>query len=139
MRKFLFVLLVARTVVQDLIWRNSHLLVMDLNHINLNDEEVLIRITGCPNGCARPYMAELAFVGDGPKSYQIWLGGSPVLTRTAYPYKAKMKQDDMEATLEPVLAFFVEKRQEFEAFGDFCHRVGAEAIEAYASTYTLKA
>jgi len=110
-----------------------------LNKMNLNDEEVLIRITGCPNGCARPYMAELAFVGDGPKSYQIWLGGSPVLTRTAYPYKAKMKHDDMEATLEPVLAFFVEKRQEFEAFGDFCHRVGAEAIEAYASTYTLKA
>jgi len=110
-----------------------------LEKMNLNDEEVLIRMTGCPNGCARPYMAELAFVGDGPKSYQIWLGGSPVLTRTAYPYKAKMKHDDMEATLEPVLAFFIEKRQEFEAFGDFCHRVGAEAIEAYASTYTLKA
>ena len=110
-----------------------------LQKMNLNDEEVLIRMTGCPNGCARPYMAELAFVGDGGKSYQVWLGGSPVLTRTAYPYMAKMHTDDMEKTLEPVLAFFAEKRQEFEAFGDFCHRMGAEAIEDYSKTYSPKA
>jgi len=108
-----------------------------LNKMNLDDEEILMRMTGCPNGCARPYMAELAFVGDGANSYQIWLGGSPVLTRTAYPYIAKMKDEDLEATLEPVLAMFIQQRQEFEAFGDFCHRVGAEAIESYASSYTL--
>ncbi|GFH56672.1 hypothetical protein CTEN210_13148 [Chaetoceros tenuissimus] len=108
-----------------------------LNKMNLDDEEILMRMTGCPNGCARPYMAELAFVGDGANSYQIWLGGSPVLTRTAYPYVAKMKDEDLEATLEPVLAMFIQQRQEFEAFGDFCHRVGAEAIESYASSYNL--
>lgn len=108
-----------------------------LEKMNIGDEEVLIRMTGCPNGCARPYMAELAFVGDGPKSYQVWLGGSPVLTRTAFPFMAKMKVDDMENTLEPILAFYIKKRQEFEAFGDFCHRVGANAIEAYSSTYVL--
>lgn len=108
-----------------------------LNKMNLDDEEILMRMTGCPNGCARPYMAELAFVGDGANSYQIWLGGSPVLTRTAYPYVAKMKDEDLEATLEPVLAMFIQQRQEFEAFGDFCHRVGAEAIESYASSYTM--
>lgn len=108
-----------------------------LNKMNLDDEEVLMRMTGCPNGCARPYMAELAFVGDGPNSYQIWLGGSPVLTRTAYPYIAKMQDGDLEATLEPVLAMFIQQRQEFEAFGDFCHRAGAEAIEAFGKSYTL--
>ena len=48
-----------------------------LNSMNLGDEEILMRMTGCPNGCARPYMAELAFVGDGPNCYQIWLGGTP--------------------------------------------------------------
>jgi sulfite reductase (ferredoxin) len=106
-----------------------------LNKLNLNDEEILIRMTGCPNGCARPYMAELAFVGDGPKSYQVWLGGSPVLTRTAYPFMAKMDVDDLEKTLEPILAMFIQQRQQFEAFGDFTFRVGAEAIEAYMSTY----
>lgn len=107
-----------------------------LNRMGLAEEEILIRMTGCPNGCARPYMAELAFVGDGPKSYQVWLGGSPVLTRTAYPYMAKMKVDDLEVTLEPILAMYIQQRTEFEAFGDFCHRVGQEAIETYAASYT---
>mmetsp|Transcript_13880 Transcript_13880/g.19873 ORF Transcript_13880/g.19873 Transcript_13880/m.19873 type:complete len:633 (-) Transcript_13880:235-2133(-) len=107
-----------------------------LTKMNIDDEEILMRMTGCPNGCARPYMAELAFVGDGPNSYQIWLGGSPVLTRTAYPYIAKMKDQDLETTLEPVLGMFIQQRQEFEAFGDFCHRVGADAIESYAKSYS---
>ena len=82
-------------------------------------------------------MAELAFVGDSAKSYQVWLGGSPVLTRTAYPFMAKMKNEDLEKTMEPILAMFIEQRNEFEAFGDFTHRVGAAAIEAYMSTYKL--
>lgn len=108
-----------------------------LNNMNIAEEEILMRMTGCPNGCARPYMAELAFVGDGPNSYQVWLGGSPVLTRTAFPYTAKMNDADLEKTVEPILAMFIQQRQQFEAFGDFCHRVGAEAIEAYASSYSL--
>lgn len=108
-----------------------------LTKMNIDEEEILMRMTGCPNGCARPYMAELAFVGDGPNSYQIWLGGSPVLTRTAYPYIAKMKDDKLEETIEPILAMFIEQKDEFEAFGDFCYRVGAEAIETYAKSYTL--
>jgi len=108
-----------------------------LNKMNIGDEEILMRMTGCPNGCARPYMAELAFVGDGPKSYQVWLGGSPVLTRTAYPFKAKMDVDALESTVEPILAMFIQQKSQFEAFGDFCHRVGAEAIEKYASSYTM--
>mmetsp|Transcript_20557 Transcript_20557/g.50445 ORF Transcript_20557/g.50445 Transcript_20557/m.50445 type:complete len:633 (+) Transcript_20557:174-2072(+) len=107
-----------------------------LDNMGISDEEILMRMTGCPNGCARPYMAELAFVGDGPKSYQVWLGGSPVLTRTAYPFMAKMKQDDLEVTLEPILDMFIKQRQEFEAFGDFCHRIGAEAIEKYMESYS---
>jgi len=108
-----------------------------LNGMNIPEEEILMRMTGCPNGCARPYMAELAFVGDGPNSYQVWLGGSPVLTRTAFPFMAKMKDENLEATIEPILAMFIQQRQEYEAFGDFCHRVGAEAIETYASNYAV--
>mmetsp|Transcript_28302 Transcript_28302/g.57168 ORF Transcript_28302/g.57168 Transcript_28302/m.57168 type:complete len:639 (+) Transcript_28302:226-2142(+) len=106
-----------------------------LNKMNLSDEEILMRMTGCPNGCARPYMAELAFVGDGAKTYQVWLGGSPVLTRTAWPFMARMDRDKLEETMEPILGMFIEQRMEFEAFGDFCHRVGAEKIEEYAKTY----
>jgi sulfite reductase (ferredoxin) len=108
-----------------------------LENMNIGDEEIMIRMTGCPNGCARPYMAELAFVGDGPKNYQVWLGGSPVLTRTAWPFLAKMDVDDLEKTLEPILAMFIEQRMQFEAFGDFCHRAGADDIAAYSATYKL--
>jgi sulfite reductase (ferredoxin) len=105
-----------------------------MNRMGLSDEEIMIRMTGCPNGCARPYMAELAFVGDGPKNYQVWLGGSPVLTRTAYPFLAKMKAEDLEVTMEPIFTMFNQQRTEFEAFGDFCHRVGAEAIEKFCAS-----
>lgn len=109
-----------------------------MNSMNLDAEEILIRMTGCPNGCARPYMAELAFVGDGPKSYQVWVGGSPVLTHTAYPLLAKMNVDDLEKTLEPILAMFIQQRKDaYEAFGDFCYRVGGESILEYMKTYQL--
>jgi len=105
-----------------------------LTKLDMDGEEILMRMTGCPNGCARPYMAELAFVGDGPNSYQVWLGGSPVLTRTAYPYKAKMKDPDLEITIEPILKMFRSQRYSFEAFGDFCHRMGASKIKDYVNS-----
>ncbi|GMH53065.1 hypothetical protein TrRE_jg11842 [Triparma retinervis] len=106
-----------------------------LGKLDLDEEEILMRMTGCPNGCARPYMAELAFVGDGNDTYQLWFGGSPVLTRTAWPYLAKMKDVDLERSLEPVFAMFKEQKQQFEAFGDFTHRVGASKIEEFCKTY----
>ena len=56
-----------------------------------DSEAPVVRVTGCPNGCTRPYMAELGFVGDGPNSYQLWLGGSPNQTRLAEPFLERMK------------------------------------------------
>ena len=55
------------------------------------DEHFHVRMTGCPNGCTRPYMAELGFVGDGPNSYQLWLGGTASQTRLAEPFMERMK------------------------------------------------
>ncbi len=52
-----------------------------LNRLGLSKEQFVIRMTGCPNGCARPYMAELGFVGSAPNSYQLWLGGTADQTR----------------------------------------------------------
>ncbi len=89
----------------------------------------MVRMTGCPNGCARPYMAELAFVGDGPSSYQIWLGGSPVLEhRTAQPYADRVKYDTAFDFLEPILVLWRDNRLPREAFGDFAHRLGMEEV-----------
>merc|ERR1719305_1146374 len=103
-----------------------------LTKLDMDGEEILMRMTGCPNGCARPYMAELSFVGDGPKTYQIWVGGSPVLQgRTGFALKDRVKQDSWEDTLEPLLVAFKEERLgPAEFFGDYCHRVGKDALLA---------
>jgi len=107
--------------------------------VDLPAEEIMIRMTGCPNGCARPYMAELAFVGEGPTSYQLWVGGSPVLDgRTGWAYKSKVPDDEWENTVEPLLVYFKANRLgPTEYFGDFCHRVGQEALETFAAGYTV--
>merc|ERR1711871_1431768 len=111
-----------------------------MDKLDLSSEEIMIRITGCPNGCARPYMAEMAFVGDTAMSYQLWVGGSPVLDgRTGWAYKSKVPADNWENTVEPLLVFFKESRLgPTEYFGDFCHRVGHEALVAYAADYTVE-
>ena len=54
-------------------------------------EAPAVRVTGCPNGCTRPYMGEIGLVGDGPNSYQLWLGGNPEQTQLAEPYMERMK------------------------------------------------
>jgi len=106
-----------------------------LDKVGLPDEHFIIRMTGCPNGCARPYLAELAFVGNAPGLYQVWVGASPNQDRLAKVYVEKMHVDALETTLEPVFAFFKNARQAGEGFGDFCDRVGVEAIQAFAATY----
>lgn len=101
-----------------------------LNRNGLEGEEILMRATGCPNGCARPYMAELAFVGDGPTSYQLWVGGSPVQAeRTAFALLDRVHTDKWEEKIEPILQLFkAERASATEAFGDFCNRVGKDRL-----------
>jgi sulfite reductase (ferredoxin) len=95
-----------------------------LNKLGLEKEHFVVRMTGCPNGCARPYMAELGFVGSSPEAYQVWLGGSPAQTRLAQPYVDRMSAHDLESFLEPIFVYFKQDRQAGESFGDFCDRVG---------------
>lgn len=94
-----------------------------------SDESFVLRMTGCPNGCARPYMAELGFVGDGATSYQVWLAGCPDASRLARLYAERVKLDDFERFFAPLFALFREQRLSAdESFGDFCNRVGFEAL-----------
>lgn len=109
-----------------------------LNKLGLKKEHFVIRMTGCPNGCARPYMAELGFVGSSPESYQVWLGGCPHQTRLAQPYTDKMHINDLESLLEPLFVFFKKSRQKGESFGDFCARVGLDTLREFASNYHPK-
>ena len=89
----------------------------------LAGEEIIIRSTGCPNGCARPYTAEIAFVGKAPGRYQIWLGGDIAGTRLARVWKEMVKEADIESELGPVLTRYANERFNRESFGDWCDRV----------------
>jgi sulfite reductase (NADPH) hemoprotein beta-component len=89
----------------------------------LAGEEIIIRSTGCPNGCARPYMAEIAFVGKAPGRYQLWLGGNASGTRLNKLFKDVVKEADVETELRPILARYARERHSGERFGDWCARV----------------
>ncbi|XP_020214555.1 sulfite reductase [ferredoxin], chloroplastic [Cajanus cajan] len=93
------------------------------------NESVVVRITGCPNGCARPYMAELGLVGDGPNSYQLWLGGNKKQTSLARTFMDKVKLHDLEKVLEPLFYYWKQRRQSKESFGDFTNRMGFEKLK----------
>jgi sulfite reductase (NADPH) hemoprotein beta-component len=93
------------------------------DEVGLGGEEIIIRSTGCPNGCARPYMAEIAFVGKAPGRYQVWLGGDVSGTRLNRVWKDVVKDPDIENELRPVLVRFAKERNSGERFGDWCDRV----------------
>ncbi len=88
-----------------------------LNDMNI-EKTILFRMTGCPNGCTRPYMAELALVGSGQNKYQLWLGGSKNLQRLAKPYLQRMELDDLEKTIQPLLEYWKISSTKID-FGDF--------------------
>jgi sulfite reductase (ferredoxin) len=103
--------------------------------VGLPDESFIIRMTGCPNGCARPYLAELGFVGNGPDTYQMWLGACPNQTRLSRAYVEKLHIDDLETFLEPLFVYFKQSRTDGESFGDFCDRVGFDTLRQFVSDY----
>ena len=96
------------------------------------DQPVLVRMTGCPNGCSRPYMAEIGLVGSGVDQYQLWLGGTPNLMRLATPYLDKMPLDSLEETLEPLLRGWKSATSggRTASFGAFVGQLGPEQVRA---------
>ena len=103
----------AERILPEVLTRIENLLT-DMNI----EKTILFRMTGCPNGCTRPYMAELALVGSGQNKYQLWLGGSKNLQRLAKPYLQRMELDDLEKTIQPLLEFWKKSSAEKD-FGDF--------------------
>ncbi len=90
-------------------------------------KSILVRVTGCPNGCARPYMAELALVGSGLNQYQLWLGGSTNLQRLATPYLQKMSINELEKTLEPLFLSW-KNTGSSSSLGDHVTKLGSESV-----------
>jgi sulfite reductase (NADPH) hemoprotein beta-component len=94
-----------------------------LKEVGLSNQEFIIRVTGCPNGCARPYMAEIALVGKGPGRYQLYFGGNEASTRLARVYKDVIKSEELMNELRGVLTRYIAERKPDERFGDFSDRV----------------
>ncbi len=93
-----------------------------LERHGLRDEPLCVRITGCPNGCARPYVAEIALVGKAPGRYNLMLGGNRVGDRLNTLYRENLSETQILETLDGMLGRFAGRRQDGEGFGDFVAR-----------------
>ncbi len=96
----------------------------------LAEEEITIRMTGCPNGCARPYIAEIGLVGRGPERYNLYLGAAFDGSRLSKLYAEDVTASDIASRLDPLFAAYSEQRQPGERFGDFTIRAGFVAETA---------
>lgn len=81
-----------------------------------------LRITGCPNGCARPYLAEIALTGRAPGLYNLYLGGSHRGDRLAGLHESNLNEQNILARLSQLFSLYAEKKLDNEYFGDFLHR-----------------
>jgi sulfite reductase (ferredoxin) len=98
------------------------------DEVGIGDATPTIRMTGCPNGCARPYVAEIGLVGDAVDRYQLWLGGDAAGTRLATAVAERVHKDDLPAVLRPLLERYRDERHEGEALGDFIARAEGQLI-----------
>ena len=97
---------------------------------DLIDEAITLRITGCPNGCTRPYLAEIGLVGKAPGRYNLFLGGSADGRRLNRLAHENLDKDRILEVLDGLLAKFVDARRDHESFGDFASRAYAPLAEA---------
>lgn len=93
----------------------------------LSGERVSLRITGCPNGCARPYAGDIGVVGRAPGLYTLFVGGDFEGTRLSFQIADKVPQTAIAARLEPLFAAWAADRAPGEGFGDYCTRIGQDA------------
>lgn len=100
-----------------------------LKRWGLEQERLSIRITGCPNGCARPYSGDIGIVGRVPGFYSLYVGGDFEGTRLNQPIAERLDIAGLADALDPLFALFAASRRNGEGFGDFCHRIGIAALQ----------
>lgn len=100
-----------------------------LDELKLSKDQILIRMTGCPNGCARPYNADFAFVGRSPKKYAMYVGGSSAGNRLAKLHKKSVEYDSIPDEIRKNLKSFVDGRFPNETFSEFWGRTHLESLE----------
>ena len=95
-----------------------------LERVGLREDDITIRMTGCPNGCARPYVSEIGLVGRTPGVYNLYLGGAHVGTRLNKLHRRVVDGDAIVAALSPLFASYAQERERGERFGDYVIRSG---------------
>jgi len=95
-----------------------------IEEAGLRDDAIVIRMTGCPNGCARPYLGEIGLVGRAPGKYNLYLGAGFAGERLNKLYRQSVKADELVDTLKPIIQDYAKNRNEGERFGDFVIRQG---------------
>jgi sulfite reductase (NADPH) hemoprotein beta-component len=98
-----------------------------LDSAGLRQDAITIRMTGCPNGCARPFISEIGFVGRGPDRYNVYLGGGHAGQRLSKLWHPNVSSSDIKSLLTPVIEAYAKERQEGEHFGDYVIRAGVVA------------
>lgn len=96
-----------------------------LAEVGLADEEISVRMSGCPNGCSRPYLGEIGLTGKAPGHYNLYLGAGFRGDRLNCLYRENVDETEILANLRPLLEQFARERRSGERFGDFVVRVGA--------------
>ena len=95
-----------------------------IEEVGLRHDSITIRMTGCPNGCGRPFISEIGFVGRGPDRYNLYLGGGHAGQRLNKLYRQDVPAAEIKAILSPILRHYAKERNEGEHFGDFVIRAG---------------
>ncbi|KAK6499835.1 hypothetical protein TWF481_010192 [Arthrobotrys musiformis] len=95
-----------------------------LEEAGLRHDSIVMRMTGCPNGCARPWLAEVAFVGKAYGAYNMYLGGGYHGQRLNKLFRSSIKEEEILEILKPMFKRYAVEREEGEKFGDFCIRSG---------------
>jgi sulfite reductase (NADPH) hemoprotein beta-component len=95
-----------------------------LDKAGLRNDDIVMRMTGCPNGCARPYLAEIGLVGRNPGLYNLYLGAAFDGSRLSKLYAQDVGHDRIVALLEPIFLKYAKDRKPGERFGDFTIRAG---------------
>ena len=100
----------------------------ELAKLGLSAEPFTIRMTGCPNGCARPYNSDIGIVGKARNKYTLFVGGQLLGKRLNFIHREMVSRDELVPVLVPLFTFFKQDRMEAETFGDFCHRQGNDRL-----------
>jgi len=111
---------------------------VELAKLGLAREAFTLRMTGCPNGCARPYNCDIGLVGKTAGKYTVFVGGRLLGDRLNFLYKDLVPAEEVVSTLLPLFVYFKHERAEGETFGDFCHRKGADDLRGWAERYAAQ-